>query len=168
MKDGAETFILCEVGDATYALRSGDIQHIEILERVTPVPNAAPFVDGVIFSRGQVVPVVNLRKRFRLPDVPQTERSRIIITRKNERLVGLIVDSAREFRSIPTSSIQPINEAVIGISQHFLHGIAELDTRLVLLFDLEAIQDVSDLVDEEAAAEAISHTTQNPSASISS
>lgn len=168
MEAEANTYILCEVGEATYALRSSDIQRIEMVEHVTPVPNAAPFVEGVIFSRGQVVPVVSLRKRFRLPDAPLSDQSRIIITRRNDRLIGLIVDSARQFRAIPKSTIQPINEAVVGIGRHFLHGIAEVDKRLILLFDLDAIQDVSDLLDEAPLSEFLSpDTKQEQSSSVS-
>ena len=58
------TYIAFAVAGATYAVRSTDVQHMEMVEHVTPVPNAAPFVEGVVVSRGQVVPVVNLRARF--------------------------------------------------------------------------------------------------------
>ena len=149
MKDHTDTYILCQVGDTTYALESEKIKHLEMLEHVTPVPGAAPFVDGVIFTRGQVVAAVNLRRRFGLPDVPHTEQTRIIITRSHNRQVGLIVDSARKFQTIPAESIQPITEAVIGIDHHFLRGITEVNKQLVLLFDLDAILQVEDLPDEK-------------------
>jgi purine-binding chemotaxis protein CheW len=154
MNHKVETYVLCEVAETTYAIRSSDIQHIQMLEHLTPVPKAAPFVDGIIFSRGQVVAAVNLRKRFGLPEEPPTNRTRVIITRSNNRQVGLIVDAAREFRAIPEGKIQPIDEAVIGIGRHFLRGIAEIDERLVLIFDLDAILSVSDLPDPDAAEEA--------------
>jgi len=150
--NGDDTYVLCEVAEASYALRSRDILHIQMLEHVTPVPNSAPFLEGIIFSRGEVVSAIDLRKRFGLEEAPRTERTRVIVTKSNNRRVGLIVDSAREFRRIPAASIQPIDEAVVGVDRHFLHGITEVDKRLVLLFDLDRILDLSDLPDENAAA----------------
>ena len=63
---GAErsSYILFVVAGTTYGVRSVDVQHIEIVEQITPVPNAPPFVDGVALSRGEVVPVINLLARF--------------------------------------------------------------------------------------------------------
>ena len=57
----SETFILFTIADTTYALRSREVAHVEMIETITPVPNAAEFVDGVVFSRGSVVPAMNLR-----------------------------------------------------------------------------------------------------------
>ncbi len=62
----SEPFILFELAGTTYALRSQVVQQMEMIEQITPVPNAAPFVEGVVFSRGQVIPAVNLRVRFGL------------------------------------------------------------------------------------------------------
>ncbi|HUP39882.1 MAG TPA: chemotaxis protein CheW, partial [Vicinamibacterales bacterium] len=71
----AETFIVLSVAGTTYAVRSHEVQHMEMVENVTRVPNAAPFVDGVVFSRGQVVPAVNLRARFGFERVPYDVRT---------------------------------------------------------------------------------------------
>src|SRR5689334_12080832 len=87
-----DTFILFTVAGTTYALRSGEVQHMEMVEQVTRVPNAAPFVDGVVFSRGQVVPAVNLRARFGFDRVPYDLRSRLIVVQSEDRSVGLLAD----------------------------------------------------------------------------
>src|SRR5690242_6816648 len=101
----AETYVLFELAGTTYGLRTGDVQHMEMLERITPVPNTSPAVEGVVFSRGHVIPAVNLLMRFGLPREPHTMRSRLIIIQLQQRLVGLIVDAAREFIPIPEESI---------------------------------------------------------------
>ena len=74
-----DTYIVFAVAGTPYALRSADVQHVEMVEQVTRVPNAAPFVDGVVFSRGQVVPAVNLRSRFGFERVPYDLRTRLIV-----------------------------------------------------------------------------------------
>jgi purine-binding chemotaxis protein CheW len=134
----AETYVLFELAATTYGLPTREVQHMEMLEHITPVPNTAPSVEGVLFSRGQVIPAVNLRVRFGFPREPHTMRSRLIIVQVRQRLVGLIVDAAREFSSIPAEAIRPIQEAITGMEGNYLKGIATLGERLVLLLDLEA------------------------------
>src|SRR4029079_13840212 len=65
-----ETFILFTVAGTTYGIRSSDVQHMQMVEQETRVHNRAAFVGGVVFSRGQVVPVVNLRARFGFERAP--------------------------------------------------------------------------------------------------
>ena len=75
----SETFILFTVAGTTYALRSRDVRAHRDDRDVTRVPNAAPFVDGVVFSRGQVVPAVNLRARFGFERAPYDLRTRLLV-----------------------------------------------------------------------------------------
>src|SRR5688500_20329829 len=95
-----ESYILFELSGTNYGVKSRDVLHMEMLDQVTPVPNAPPFVDGVVFSRGKVIPAVNLRVRFGFPRQPHTLRTRLLVVQSGDRAVGLIVDSAREFRNI--------------------------------------------------------------------
>ena len=132
-----ESYILFELAGTTYALRSQDVKHMELVEQITPVPNAARFVEGVVFSRGQVIPAVNLRVRFGFPRQEHTTRSRLIVVEAGERTVGLIVDAAREFKSLPAETIQPPNESIAGLSGKYLRGIAIVNERIILLLDIK-------------------------------
>jgi purine-binding chemotaxis protein CheW len=134
----SETYVLFELAGTTYGLRTRDVQHMEMLDHITPVPNASPAVEGIVFSRGQVIPAVNLRVRFGLPREAHTMRSRLIVVRIQQRLVGLIVDAAREFSAIPDDAIRPIQDAISGMEGNYLKGIATMGERLVLLLDLDA------------------------------
>src|SRR6188472_4500898 len=121
-----DTFILLSVMGTTYALRSDQVQHMEMVEQVTRVPNAAPFVDGVVFSRGQVVPAVNLRSRFGFERAPYDLRTRLIVVQTHGRQVGLIVDEGREFIKLPSSAIQPPQDSLSGLSSRYVEGIASV------------------------------------------
>jgi len=147
----AETYILFSVAATTYALRSHDVAHVEMIEQVTRVPNAAAFVDGVVFSRGVVVPALNLRARFGFERAPHGVSSRLIVVRHSGRTVGLVVDAAREFASIDAASIHPPAAALTGLSGRYLEGVANLGDRLVLVLNLEAILEFSDPVLEQHA-----------------
>jgi purine-binding chemotaxis protein CheW len=152
-----DTYIIFELGGAAYGLRSADVLHIEMLEHVTPVPNTASAVDGVVFSRGQVIPALNLRTRFGFPREPHTPRTRLIFVRVHQRTVALIVDAAREFRKIPAATIRPIEETLHGINGNYVHGVATVSERLVLLLDVVAVLNLDDaapLLAAEAAAAA--------------
>lgn len=134
-----DTYIIFELAGSAYGLRSEDVQHVEMLEHLTPVPNTAPAVDGVVFSRGNVIPALNLRVRFGLPRQPATPRTRLIFLKVRERIVALIVDAAREFRTIPRSSIRPIEQTLHGIEGNYVQGVATVKDRLVLLLDVAAV-----------------------------
>ena len=139
---GSDSHILFELAGATYAIRSDDIQQLEMAAEPTPVPNAPPFVEGVISVRGQVIPVLSLRARFGFPKVPHDLRTRLVIVRSRGRTAGLIVDSAREFAAIPDETIQPVPEGVTGLSGRYLRGMAPRGDRLVLV--LEAAELLTD------------------------
>jgi chemotaxis signal transduction protein len=135
----AQAYILFGVAGTTYALRSHDVLHIEMLEHVTPVPNAPPFVEGVVFSRGQVVPVINLRARFGFERAASTLRSRLLVVQHDTRRVGLLADESREFIRISNEAIKPPQVAIGGLSGNYLEGVATLGERIVLVLNVREI-----------------------------
>jgi purine-binding chemotaxis protein CheW len=135
-KDGAVTFILCLLNQTTYAIRSRDIQQLDMVRAITSVPNAPPHVEGVVSVRGEVIPVMSLRKRFGFAEAPAGPRNRMIVVREGKRTVGLLVDSAREFASIAEGEIQPPPDTIADTSGRYLEGIARVQDRLVLVLNV--------------------------------
>jgi chemotaxis signal transduction protein len=134
-----ETYILFMIAGTSYATPSQRVRHIEMVDEVTAVPNAPPHVEGVVFSRGQVVPVVNLRVRFGFERAARDIRARLLVVESAGRTVGLLVDEAREFTGIPDSAIQPPNAAISGLSGHYIKGVATLGERIVLVLDVDDV-----------------------------
>jgi purine-binding chemotaxis protein CheW len=153
VKDQANTYILFSVAETTYALPSENVRHMEMVEQITPVPKAPAYIDGVVFSRGQIVPVVNVRARFGFDRVPHDVRTRLLVVHTGDRAVALLVDSAREFVVIPRASIQPPGNGIAGLSGQYLTGFATLDDRLVLMLDLDELLGGSMTIDAGAAGE---------------
>jgi purine-binding chemotaxis protein CheW len=144
IQNATEPFILFELAGTTYALRSRLVQQMEMIEHITPVPNAPPFVEGVVFARGQVVPAVNLRQRFGFDRIPHDLRTRLVVVSIAGRSVGLVVDAAREFVNIPADAIQPPPAAGTGLSGKYLQCIVRLGDRLVLVLDIDEVLNFSD------------------------
>jgi purine-binding chemotaxis protein CheW len=158
MSAAGESYVLFELAGSLYGIHSNSVQHIDMFEHVTLVPNANPAIDGVVFSRGQVIPALNLRTRFGFPRAENTLRTRLIFTEVHDRLVGLIVDTAREFRNLPSDSIRPLEETLTGINGKYLKAVAKVGERLVLIPDLEAILNLDDVQGPPQSAETLAST----------
>lgn len=139
-----EPYVLFSLAGSDYAVPSRAVQRMELVERVTPVPNAASFVDGVVFSRGKVVPAVSLRRRFGFEDAAYDIKTRMIVVEHAERLVGLVVDSAREFVMIPSQAIAPPPEGMTATSGRYLRGVADVDGRIILVIDVGGVLETSE------------------------
>lgn len=135
----SEPYILFELVGTPYAVPSSVVQRMEMIEHVTPVPNAPSYVDGLVFSRGRVVPAVNLRRRFGFSAAEYDAKTRLIVVTHEQRTVGLIVDSAREFMTIPVDAIQPPPEGLAGTSGNYLSGIARVADRVILILDVAEV-----------------------------
>ncbi|MEP7212309.1 MAG: chemotaxis protein CheW [Acidobacteriota bacterium] len=135
----ADSYVLFELAGSTYGIRSSEVRQLEMIEHITPVPNAAETVEGVVFSRGQVIPAVSLRTRFGFEKIPYDLRSRLIVVSVGERSIGLIVDSAREFKQIPAEFITAPPEGLAELSGRYLEAIANLDESTILLLDLAEV-----------------------------
>ena len=148
MKDN---YIVFQVAGTTYALPSAEVAHVELVENVTRVPNAPHYVDGVVFSRGVVVPALNMRARFGFEPAPYDSRTRLIVVQRDARHLGLIVDSAREFTNIADELVQPPGEGLAAMSGQYLRGIATVGDRMIFILDLATLLATTDVADGEDA-----------------
>ena len=130
------TFKVC---DEEFSVDILKVQEIIRMSEITRVPNAPEFVEGVINLRGKVIPVIDLRKRFSLPYKERDDESRIIVVESDNRVVGLIVDGVSEVLRLPASSVEPPPDVLSSVNPEYIHGIGKIDTRLVILLDLERV-----------------------------
>ncbi len=122
------------------------VQEIIRAAPITAVPNSPDFVEGVINLRGNIIPVIELRKRlgFSTPDV-NMEDSWILILDIEGRITGFIVDSVTEVLKIQESGIEPPPDIVVaGLQSQYIRGVCEIDEKLLILLDFNCIL----LVDE--------------------
>jgi purine-binding chemotaxis protein CheW len=133
--------VVFQVGDAEYALPATDVQQMESFTGATPVPGARPWVSGLMQIRGRVVPVVDLRARFGLPPSPPTLDSRVVVVDRGGRVVGLLVDRAREVTRILPDQLQSAPEVLAHASQGFVKAVARDagGKRLLMLIDFAKV-----------------------------
>ncbi len=137
--DEENSYVVFKLGETFFGIRSKYIQQMEMVENITPVPKVPSYVDGVTLSRGKVIPVINLRERLGMGRIPYDIKTRMIVVRLENRELGIIVDTAREYIPIPPEKIQESFENIFGIPNRFLEGIANLGDRLVLILNIEEI-----------------------------
>jgi purine-binding chemotaxis protein CheW len=133
------TFML---GAEEYGVPISQIQEIDRLAKITKVPKAAQFIEGITNLRGEVIPVLDTRRRFELEVKPSDDRTRIIIVDLGGVKTGLVVDSVREVLSLARKDIAPPPEAIgSGVEQQFISGIGKVNEgkRIIVLLDVEKI-----------------------------
>jgi len=128
-----------KLGSEEYAVDIMQVQEIIRPTEITKLPKVPQFIEGVIDLRGKVLPIVDLRKRFDMPEGKRTSATRVVVTNINSMILGLVVDSVSEVLRLPTKAIEPPPKIVSGIDSRFLKGIGRLQKRLLILLDLEAI-----------------------------
>ncbi|HEY9502154.1 MAG TPA: chemotaxis protein CheW [Pyrinomonadaceae bacterium] len=149
-ESASNKFILFELMNTSYAVRSALVRRLEMVENITPVPNANPTVEGVVLSRGRIIPAVNLRTRFGFPKAPFDLRTRLVIVESEGRTVGLIVDSSREFKTINEADIKLPPEGITNLNGEYLEGIATVDGRMILILELNEILKVGESVSPDS------------------
>ena len=119
-----------------YAVESRLVQEVHPLRDLTPLPCTPPFIAGVVNVRGRILPVLDLKKFFELPERGLTDLHRIILVRGNDLELGLLADVIVGIRHVAADTLQPSLPTLNGIRADFLKGVS--DERLVVL-DLDRI-----------------------------
>ncbi len=138
-KEGEIQLVVFVMENEEFACSINNVREVLKMIRVTPLPRSLDFVEGVINMRGDVIPVIDLRKRFGLPEAERNDENRIIIVEVEERMVGLIVDSVREVLSLPDQQIQEAPNQVAGGKTDLITGVGKIDDRMLIILDLDRI-----------------------------
>jgi len=127
------------IGDEEFGVDILKVQEIIRMMEITKVPRAPDFVEGVINLRGKVIPIIDLRKRFRLVSRGHDKHTRIIVIEINKMIVGFVVDSVSEVLRIPASTVEPPPPVVSGMESEYISGVGKLEDRLLILLDLDRL-----------------------------
>jgi purine-binding chemotaxis protein CheW len=126
--------LVFEVGGQTYALPTADVREVVRAVAITPLPNAPPVIEGVVNVRGRVLPVLDVRTRFRLPATPLDPSDHFIVASAGPRGVVLRVDRATHLALVDEASVQ--SPQTLGPSATYVAGVAKREDGLMLIHDL--------------------------------
>ncbi|MFP4465878.1 MAG: chemotaxis protein CheW [Candidatus Goldiibacteriota bacterium] len=115
---------------------------VEIIrhKNITKVPTAPLFIEGVINLRGKIIPVIDLRKRFKLPETEREKANRIIIVElRKKQLVGVIVDRVSHVLSVKEEEIMPAPSAITSVGGKYIESVVQRDERIIVFLNIEMI-----------------------------
>lgn len=135
-----ERYVVFKLKNEFYGINIKYVQTIEKMIEITRVPKANIYVKGVINLRGEIVPVIDLRKRFNVESSDYDKDSRIIVNKIDDVLVGFIVDSATEVKEIDKDDIDYsiVDE---GFNDGFIKGIGKIEEQIIILIDVNKVLD---------------------------
>jgi purine-binding chemotaxis protein CheW len=130
----AREVLVFEVGGQRYGLPTADVREVVRAVAITPLPNAPSVIEGVVDVRGRVLPLLDIRARFRLPSKPLDPSDHFIVASAGQRGVILRVDRATHLALIDEACIQPPD--TLGPATDYVAGVAKVEDGLVLIHDL--------------------------------
>jgi purine-binding chemotaxis protein CheW len=138
------TFLL---GDEEYGVDILRVQEIKGWDKVTAIPNTQEYVLGVINLRGAVVPIFDLRLRFRMPRIEYTKTTVVMVLKvhgdKGERTMGFVVDAVSDVYSVAEDQLCPPPDLGGAADSRFVKALATVDTKMVILLDIDQLVDQS-------------------------
>ena len=137
----SDLHVLCKIADAEYVLPASDVLQMESFTGATKVPGSDAHVAGLVQIRGRVVPVIDMRVVFGLPSITPTLDSRVVVMKRNERTVGLLVDSAREVLKILAADFQPPPSLLRQQTDGLVKAVVQVKERLLMLIDFSKVLD---------------------------
>lgn len=120
-----------------YGVEITKVREIILMGEITRVPQTPSYVKGLINLRSTVIPVIDLRVRFGLPEGQTTADSRIMVVNVGERTVGIVVDAVSEVFRVSRNQIAPPPPTVVQLGNEYLTGLVKLDKRLLILLDID-------------------------------
>jgi len=134
-----QRIVVFELGDISFGTDVFSVLTIIKMLPICPVPHLPEYLSGLINLRGQIIPVLDLGKRLGFEERPETDEMRIVVVEREKRLFGLIVDAVSAVEEIPLDRIRPPSQLMSSVKQEYLKGIADMETKLVLLLDLHQL-----------------------------
>ena len=147
-----DKFLTFTVGKEDYGLEIYHVTEIIGIQKITEVPDMPDYVKGVINLRGKVIPIMDVRKRFKFAEREYDDRTCIVVVNINDTSLGLVVDTVKEVSDIPEKDIQPPPEIAEGNRQFFISGLGKIDEEVKILLDAEKLLSKSDLSNVSSVA----------------
>lgn len=131
--------LIFKIDEEYFATDIMEVERILGYEETTKIPEAPDFIDGVTNYEGNILPVVNLCKKFNVPFSGIKNDSKVIVAKSGENKIGMLVDLVLEVRDINMEHIENPPEIVAGISKRYVKGLIKLEDKIIIFLNLTSI-----------------------------
>jgi purine-binding chemotaxis protein CheW len=141
----ANEFLTFTLGEEEYGVEILKVQEIRSYEEPTTIANAPPFLKGVVNLRGVIVPIVDMRIKFGLPNADYNQFTVVIILNVAHRVVGMVVDSVSDVLQLSGEQIREAPQFGASLDTEYITGLGTVDERMLILIDIEKLMTSSDM-----------------------
>ena len=145
MNDGVLEALAFKLGNEEYGIKILQVQEIRGYEAVTRIASAPDHVKGVVNLRGTIVPIVDMRIKFRLGEPTYDQFTVVIILNIQDRVVGMVVDSVSDVISLTAEQIKPAPDMGGALDTDYLVGLGTVDERMIILVDIDRLMSSEDM-----------------------
>ena len=143
-----DQYVVFTVKSQEFGFRAMQVREISRVLSTTEVPNAPPYIEGILNLRGQLASVINFRKKFGFKPKGQDEDTRIIIVEHGDFPIGVMVDAVEEVIKIPDELVQKLPESpVTTVAKEVITGVGMLENRLIILLDVDKVLTRTELIE---------------------
>ena len=144
-----EQMVTFNLGQEEFGVNILQVQEINRMVEITEVPQTENYVEGIINLRGKVIPIINLRKKFGMPDKEYDNHTRIVVVDIGGETVGMVVDGVSEVLRVPAGSLEEAPRLVAGGNSFsetdYIKAVVKLEQRMLIYLDLNNIVSSSQL-----------------------
>lgn len=137
--ESADEYLTFALGEEEYGVEILKVQEIRGYDTVTRLPDAPDYIKGVINLRGTIVPVIDMRLKFRLAKAEYNALTVMIVLNVADRVVGMVVDSVSDVIRLGAEQIRPVPEIGATIDRQFITGIGTAGDRMLILLEIERL-----------------------------
>ena len=151
-------YLMFELDKEMFGLKICFVKEIVAMQPINPIPETPDYIRGVINLRGKIIPVIDMRLKFKKPSVAYTDRTCIIVVETDRFSAGLIVDQVAEVLALNDDQIAPPPGLWTQMGREYLSGIGKLDSRVALLLNCEKLfseneaRQISDFAEQALAS----------------
>ena len=146
-----EQVVSFRLANEEYGLDIMRVQEIILMGQITEIPEVPHYIRGLINLRGKIIPIVDLRKRFRLEATEAGEHTRIIVVNAADNTFGIVVDAVSEVLRIDAGQMEPAPTELLGLDQAYIKGLVKMPDKIMIVLNLDHILSTDD---EAALADA--------------
>lgn len=156
--DGSQQYLTFILDGEEYGVDILRVQEIKGWDRVTPIPNTPEYIRGVLNLRGTIVPIIDLRLRFKLQHLAYGPTTVVIMLKvlnadEKSRIMGIVVDGVSDVYNMPEDEIKPSPDFGAAVDTDFIRGLATVNEKMVIVLDIDHMLNSRELAMLDSATE---------------